>query len=92
MSDTAHARIARRTTGIVTTVLLLFSSITALAQTGRQLADLDLEDLKSKQRDEIRAVLVEHSRAAQQKVEAAAVPAPPPVAPQPVALRPTFTG
>jgi preprotein translocase subunit SecA len=33
--------------------------------------DLDLESLKSKQRDEIRAVLIEHSRQAQQKAETA---------------------
>jgi preprotein translocase subunit SecA len=32
---------------------------------------LDLEDLKSRQRDEIRAVLVEHSRSATQKAETA---------------------
>src|SRR5207249_803000 len=33
--------------------------------------DLDIEDLKSKQRDEIRAVLIEHSRAAAQKADTA---------------------
>jgi preprotein translocase subunit SecA len=33
--------------------------------------DLDIESLKSKQRDEIRAVLIEHSRQAQQKAETA---------------------
>jgi len=33
--------------------------------------DLDLESLKSKQRDEIRSVLVEHSREAQRKAETA---------------------
>src|SRR6185369_8659553 len=33
--------------------------------------DLDLENLKSKQRDEIRAVLIEHSKQAQQKAESA---------------------
>jgi preprotein translocase subunit SecA len=34
-------------------------------------ADLDLEDLKSKQRDEIRAVLVTHSRASLERAQAA---------------------
>jgi preprotein translocase subunit SecA len=34
-------------------------------------ADLDLEDLKSKQRDEIRAVLVAHSRASLERAQAA---------------------
>ena len=33
--------------------------------------DLDIESLRSKQREEIRAILVEHSREAQQKAETA---------------------